>query len=312
MARFPYHRLPSEYAFQDLVCDVCQHLLGEGVERFAKGKDGGRDARFSGKANRFPSAAAPLSGKFIVQAKWTEDESGSFADAKVQRLLKQEEVPKAKVLKEAGELEHWIIISNRRKNAISATKLERELLKAVGSQSVHLRGIEELNGWLKDLPTLVKAYNLEGLLVPFRVDPLELREVIETLYANRRQALAAASSRWDYAGYAGIEQKNTVNKLTERYFKASIRDQSEPHFAAIKAFLENPRNAQLAERYHEAATEMQAKAMTFRDRFDAFEQIIEHVCDEVSANFHAFGKKRVLRVILHYMYANCDFGQKSQ
>lgn len=312
MALFPYHRLPSEYAFQNLVCDVCQYLLGEGLERFAKGKDAGRDARFSGKANRFPSDVEPLSGKFIVQAKWTEDESTTFSDAAFQRILKEEEVPKAKKLKEDGELDHWIIFANRRKNAISATKFEKELFKAVGCKSVHLRGIEELDAWLKAQPLLVRRYDLDGLLVPFRVDPIELREVIEVLYAERQRALAAASARWDFAGYAGIERKNEINNLSDRYFKASIRNQSEPHFAAIKAFLENPRNGLLAERYHESAAELQAKAMMFRDRFDAFDTIIEHICDEVSGSFQGCGKKRVLRVLLHYMYANCDLGEKSR
>lgn len=312
MARFPYHRLSSEYAFQKLVCDLCRYLMGEGVEEFAKGKDAGRDARFSGTANRYPSDISPLAGKFIIQAKWTENEAATFAEAAFQRVLKQEEVPKVIKLKDGGELEFWIIASNRRKNAISATKLEKELLEAVGCKSVHLWGADELDGWLKQLPQLIKNYNLEGLLIPFQVDPLELRDVIEVLYAHRQQALGIINSRWDFAGYAGIERKNEINNLTERYFKASIRDQSEPHFAAIKSFLENPRNEQLAERYHEAAAEIQAKAMAFRERFDAFDKIIEHVCDEVSANFQGFGKKRVLRVLLHYMYANCDFGQKSQ
>lgn len=131
-----------------------------------------------------------------------------------------------------------------------------------------------MDGWLKHLPRLIKNYNLEGLLIPFQVDPLELRDVIEVLYAHRQQALAIINSRWDFAGYAGIERKNEINNLTERYFKASIRDQSEPHFAAIKSFLENPRNEQLAERYHEAAAEIQAKAMAFRERFDAFDNVV--------------------------------------
>lgn len=312
MARFPYHRLPSEYSFQDLVWDICRVVLGEGVEKFSRGKDGGRDGRFSGKANRFPSEASPLSGAFIVQVKWTEDESASFSDKAFIRLLMKEETPKAKKLCQGGELDHWIVVSNRKKQAISATSLQQDLLTAVGCKTVHLRGTEELDGWLSQLPDVVKAHDLDGLLIPFRVDPLELRDVIETLYANRQQALAGDASRWDYAGYAGIELKNKINNLTEPYFKASIRDKSEPYFAAIKSFLENPRNGQLAERYHEAASEIQAKAMAHRSRFATFDLVIEHVCDHISAVIPQPGKKRVLRVLLHYMYANCDVGQKSQ
>ncbi|MCG3149491.1 MAG: hypothetical protein PCFJNLEI_02954 [Verrucomicrobiae bacterium] len=315
MARFPYHRLASEYLFQDLVWDISRYLLGEGVEKFAKGRDGGRDGRFAGKANRFPSETKPLTGKFIIQAKLTQDESSTFADAAFQRQLLKVEVPKAIKLRKKGELDHWIIFSNRRRSGDSSTDLEKELLKKVGCKSVHLRGSEELDGWLADMNEVVTRYGLDALLIPFRVDPVELREVIEILYNKRSEALATATSRWDFKGYKGIATKNKINRLTKDYFNASIRDKSEPHFAAIKAFLENPRNRVLAERYHEAAAEIQGKAMAFRDRFPSFDLVIEQLCDAIcltDAKFQQLGKKRVLRVLLHYMYANCDIGKKSE
>ncbi len=316
MARFPYHRLPSEYAFQDLVWDVCRFLLGEGVEKFAKGKDAGRDGRFAGRANRFPSEDDPLTGKFIIQAKWIQEESASFSDPSFQRLLLKEEAPKAKKLLQAGELDHWLIMSNRRRPAIASTKLENDLRKAVGCKTVYLRGTEELDGWLQDLPYVVRRYDLEALLIPFRVEPIELREVIDALHAHRSVDLTSLSSRWDFEGYAGIEKKNDINELTDRYFKGSIRDQSEQFFGSIKAFLENPRNWSLSQRYHEAAAEIQAKSMAFRGRFGSFDIVIEQLCEAITSTggpaFQQAGRKRLLRVLLHYMYANCDLGQKSE
>jgi hypothetical protein len=313
-ARFPYHRLPSDRAFEALIWDIFRHLLGEGLEKFSKGKDAGRDARFRGKADRFPSQSAPLNGNVILQIKWTEEESASFADPALQRLFIDKEAPKAKKLMEAGELDHWVIVSNRKRPAIASTKLEKELQKEVGCNSVHLRGVEELDGWLAHLPDIVRHHGLEELLIPFRVEPAELKQVIDALYDNRSEALQKMSTRWDFADYAGIDSKNTVNRVTEPYFKASIRNQSEPFFAPIKDFLENPRNRELADRYHEAAAELQAKAMAFRDRFGTFDVVFESLCEEIcsraTSTFQQPGKKRVLRVVLHYMYANCDLGKK--
>jgi hypothetical protein len=165
------------------------------------------------------------------------------------------------------------------------------------------------------MPDLVKRYDLEGLLFPFQLDPLEIRSVIETLHAQRAEALARATARWDFEGYKGIAKKNEINGMTDRYFKSAIRDYSEPHFASIKAFLENPRNWELAEQYHEAASEIQAKAMAFRDRLGAFDFVVEHVCDELCRaipGYEGSRKRRVVRVLLHYMYATCDFGEKSE
>jgi hypothetical protein len=292
LAHFPYHRLSSDYHFQLLVWDVCKWLLGDGVEGFAKGKDGGRDGRFRGKANRFPSSADPYSGNFIIQDKWTQTESSTFAESGFRRQLLDEEVPKALRLLEQGELDYWLIFSNRRKAAESATELRDLLQKEVGCKVVHLTGAEELDAFLRDLPHVVKKHDLEGLLLPFRLEPQELREVIETVYRCRSEAMQRASSRWDYADYVGIDRKNEINVVTERYFNASIRDQSEPYFAAIKSFLENPRNFQ---------------------RFNTFDLVFEQLCEEIwsmSPDEQQPGRKRVLRILLHYMYANCDLGEK--
>ncbi|MBL8152121.1 MAG: hypothetical protein JNN15_19540, partial [Blastocatellia bacterium] len=52
--QYPLHEL-YDNEFEDMVWDICQDLLGAGTLKFAKGNDGGRDSRFNGTANRFPS-----------------------------------------------------------------------------------------------------------------------------------------------------------------------------------------------------------------------------------------------------------------
>jgi hypothetical protein len=54
--------------FERLVVRICIHWLGEGVQPFTEGRDGGRDGKFHGTAARFPSPNDPLSGHFVLQA----------------------------------------------------------------------------------------------------------------------------------------------------------------------------------------------------------------------------------------------------
>ena len=66
--KFAYEDL-SDLQFENLIVFLCQRLLGISVQGFAKGPDGGRDAKFVGTAELHPSKAAPWVGTTIVQAK---------------------------------------------------------------------------------------------------------------------------------------------------------------------------------------------------------------------------------------------------
>jgi len=49
----------SEDQFEKLIVLLCQRLLGIATQGFAKGPDGGRDAKFMGTAELHPSRTAP-------------------------------------------------------------------------------------------------------------------------------------------------------------------------------------------------------------------------------------------------------------
>ena len=68
--KFAYEDL-SDGQFETLIVLLCQRLLGAAVQGFAKGPDGGRDAKFMGTAELHPSKNAPWVGTTIVQAKHT-------------------------------------------------------------------------------------------------------------------------------------------------------------------------------------------------------------------------------------------------
>ena len=68
--KYPLNELSSG-EFENVVSSICEEILGTGTFIFSEGKDGGRDAKFTGRANYFPSKALPWEGKFIIQAKHT-------------------------------------------------------------------------------------------------------------------------------------------------------------------------------------------------------------------------------------------------
>src|ERR1039457_2270559 len=100
---YPLHDL-DDTEFEDLTCRICHHTLGIGTISFTAGKDGGRDARFTGTAQAFPSTASPATGKFNGQTKPPNKPSATFPPADFTRLL-NDEVPKITVLATNGELE---------------------------------------------------------------------------------------------------------------------------------------------------------------------------------------------------------------
>ena len=70
----------NEDQFERLVVCICRYLLGIGVQGFAKGPDGGRDAKFVGTAEQHPSKAAPWVGTTIIQAKHTTGYNKNFSE----------------------------------------------------------------------------------------------------------------------------------------------------------------------------------------------------------------------------------------
>lgn len=68
--KYAYENL-SDGQFETLIVFLCQHLLGISAQGFAKGPDGGRDAKFVGTAELHPSKAAPWVGTTIIQGKHT-------------------------------------------------------------------------------------------------------------------------------------------------------------------------------------------------------------------------------------------------
>lgn len=98
----PYFDINDDQ-FEKIVVAIGQRLFGAGLIGFAKGKDGGRDAKFHGTAERYPSSAEPWTGCTIIQAKHTNAINAAFSDLDFCNFKRRtgivfEELPRIKTL----------------------------------------------------------------------------------------------------------------------------------------------------------------------------------------------------------------------
>jgi hypothetical protein len=281
-------------------------VLGTGTIVFAAGKDGGRDGTFTGVAQNFPSAISPLSGKFVVQSKHTSNPIASCSDAEFERLLKAEH-PKVHRLTKSGELDHYMIFTNRKKPA-SKTIASEKAIKKLGPKSVNIFGIEQLREWLTHYPEVWKNLGFDRFENRIEIGTTDLTELVHAFHDSIKAGALERESATDF-NYVSKTKKNKINGLSKEY-DALIRQHSLKFFGPIEDFLKNPRNEELRDLYHDTADEIRAKLVVNGDKFDSFDEALTYLSDYVVSNVPGLrGKKRYVRVFLHYMYWTCDIGQ---
>lgn len=311
MSRFSIHDL-SDTEFERLVVLICRELMGIGITSFAPGRDGGKDAKFEGVATSFPSTTGPASGKFIVQAKHTSSPVASCSDYDFETTLIDKEVPKVKRQFDEGSLTHYLIFTNRRKTGGAEDRILERIKSSTGVQYVWLRGLEDIERELSLYPHIAKAAGLNKFRSPILFVPEDLRDVILALHAHRQTLSTAFDSEHDFRDYPGLSAKNAVNGLTAQY-DAYIRENSMPHFHTIDQFLKNPRNETLKEQYHAVADELKGQLIVHRDRFSTFDEALEtlyNLIHERCPEIHDAPKRPLIKIVIHYMYVDCEIGQK--
>ena len=144
--RYPLYDL-SWQEFENIVISICEEILGTGTIKFADGKDGGRDAKFTGTANNFPSSASPWNGKFIIQAKHTTNMIASCSDSEFNTLLKKEvEKLEAEISKLEELLDH------------DQNELTKATNKGDNNKSIEL--LKNINKYEKDIETKFSALEI--------------------------------------------------------------------------------------------------------------------------------------------------------
>ncbi|MBN9033861.1 MAG: hypothetical protein J0I23_29130 [Rhizobiales bacterium] len=301
----------NEDEFEKLVVRICVRWLGEGVSPFAKGKDGGRDGKFHGTANSFPSKSSPSAGHFVLQSKHIGAPDKSCSDSDFATLLRKEH-PKIKRLNGEGICDHYLVFTNRKYSGGADEKYMKDLM-ALGVTSANIIGVERLHLALDDDANIRDTLPNRFDASPFRFDADDLVEVIGALSAfTKDEPDSAFQSAFDF-GKLKMPVKNKLNGVSDEYYQQVIVGQSMPHFERVGQFLQNPRNQEFAALYHDAADELKQKIIAKRAQFGAFDDIFLFMYEQIQQKKDALkGKRRLITILLHYMYFNCDIGIKQQ
>lgn len=313
--KFAYEDL-SDHQFEKLVIFICQRLLGVSVQGFATGPDGGRDAKFVGTAELHPSTAAPWVGTTIVQAKHTNGYNRSFAESDFYNVngtaaVLSKEIPRVKKLREAKQLDHYMLFANRRLAGNTESEIREYIAESCGIpiSSLYLCGLEQLELWLKRFPDVAAMADLDPVDSPLIVSPDDLAEVVTAL-ARQRDAVSALlddppTPRVTY------EQKNVLNNMSKEYAKAQ-RKKYLKETAQIRAFLAAPENLELLRMYESVVDEFQLKIIAKRRDYQSFDDVMEYLVDLLFSRdpvLRQHAHKRLTRAMLFYMYWNCDIGE---
>lgn len=313
--KFAYEDLGDDQ-FERLIVLLCQRVLGISVQGFAKGPDGGRDAKFVGTAELHPSRSAPWVGTTIVQAKHTNGYNRNFSEADffsttAANTVLNKEILRIQKLRKANQLDHYMLFSNRRLAANAETEIRDYISSkcSIPASSIYLCGLEQLELWLRRFPEVAIEADLDPVDSPLIVSPDDLAEVVQAL-ARQRTGVAALlddppTVRVSY------QRKNALNNMSADYAKAQ-RKRYLKETVEIRAFLAAPENLELLRMYESVVDEFQLKIIAKRKDYQTFDEVMEYLVDLLFNRdpvLRQHAHKRLTRAVLFYMYWNCDIGE---
>lgn len=315
--KFAYEDM-SDDQFEELIVFLCQHLLGISVQGFAKGPDGGRDAKFVGTSELHPSRAAPWVGTTIIQAKHTNGYNRNFSEPdffsrNAANTVLAKEIPRIKKLREANQLDHYMLFANRRLAGNAESEIREYIATQCGipASSIYLCGLEQLEVLLKKFPDVARMVDLDPVDSPLIVSPDDLAEVVQAL-ARQKDSVSALlddppTERVNY------EKKNILNNMSAEYAKAQ-RSKYLKETAQIRTFLAAPENFELLRMYESVVDEFHLKIIAKRKDYQTFDDVMEYLVDLLFNRdpvLRQHAHKRLTRAVLFYMYWNCDIGEVS-
>jgi hypothetical protein len=313
--KYAYENLSDEQ-FEDLVVCVCQELLGISVQGFTKGRDGGRDAKFVGKALLIPSAAAPWMGTIIIQAKHTNGYNRQFSDpdfysATSSNTVLGKEIPRIKRLRHRKQLDHYIVFANRRLSGDAEAAIRKYISDQcnIPESSIYLCDVEQLERWLKKFPDAAARAEVDPVDSPLIVSPDDLSEVVQA-FARQREWIfdVIDDPPTDRVTY---KEKNELNNTSVEYAAAQRRKYLK-ETKQIRSFLAAPENADLLQLYESVADEFQLRIIAKQKEHQRFDKVMEYLVDLLYGRDSILRRhKRLTRALLFYMYWNCDIGKTS-
>jgi RNA-binding protein YhbY len=301
--------------FEKLVNELCRIMLGIGVVDFSKGRDGGRDGRLTGTANEYPTKVNPWTGRFIIQAKHTEDYKASCSNNGFhgnKSSLVNGEIDKLNKLIGKGEIiDNYLIFTNR-KEAESREAIIKHIKTQTNITNVDVIGNATISSWIFKNDALAKQFKLGLYALPLQLTEFDIKEVIISFGKNLKniQKISTIDDEMllskDKEGQGG---KNELNNLSATYYKNQIKSKTLKYFAQIDDFLQNDND--YADIYYNFAEELSNKIEVKRDNFNKFEEVFMYLYDLIfEANRIDLNKdRRLIWIFLHHLYFNCHIGR---
>jgi hypothetical protein len=300
--KYPLENL-TDIEFEILTASICSEILGTGTIVFSDGKDGGRDAEFKGTANNFPSKSNPWKGKIIIQAKHTQRSNASCSESDFQSILKISVIPAIKRLKNKNEINYYLLFTNRKLSGVQYPKIENIFNTETEIETIVI-GLEQIELWIMQYPSIAKKLNLNKLLLPLSFDENDLKLIVNS-FSNLDKKKGDLSR---IPEIRDIENKNKLNALSKEYFDNVIK-KNLIYFEQIRDFLTDSINREYLDKYENTIDDINAKIIVHRTDFEKFEMILEFLYDFIVENNPELkNKRRLIRLFLHYMYYNCDIG----
>ena len=311
MSRYRYEDL-SPAQFERLVVDICRALLGRGVRGFADGPDGGRDARFDGVTNDFPSRRAPWDGITIIQAKHTSRYNASYSETEFcgAKGILNTEIPRIRQLAISGNLHHYMLFANRKLTGNADSKIVERIASECGlaSSDIRIVGMEEIDDILREHSGIAERHHLELLSTPLRITRDGLAEIIEAMHDIIDYAGERVSD--EPVKRTSLERKNKLNRVSDEEI-APLRRRYLKDTRVVEAFLSNPINQELLEKYNEAVEELNCRLPHLIEQAGGFMGAWHKIYDIMVDHEVVLRKNaRLVRVMQFYMYWNCDFGRR--
>lgn len=162
------------FAFQQLCHTILREVLGQSIEAFLPGKDGGRDGAFHGTWSTI--AGIEESGACVVQCKHT-----ARAGANITLSDLGDELSKAEKLVAAGECELYVLMTNFGLSGTAESKIRRAF-EARGVKHVRILGATWIN------QTIVESARLRRL-VPRLYGLGDLTQILDARAYSQAQAV---------------------------------------------------------------------------------------------------------------------------
>lgn len=312
MVGYPYEDLDGRQ-LERIVVQCMKKLFGAGVQSFASGPDGGRDALFTGTAERFPSVAEPWTGTTIAQSKHTLATNAHFSDPDFSSdgasSVLSKEIVRIKKLVAANGVDNYILFSNRRLGGVTGPKLVARLAEAtvIAKDRIFLAGIEYLDEMIREYPEIVTLADVDPIDGPLLVSSADLAEIILAI----AEILDPDVVSVDGAGVVdrvSFSEKNSLNSMTEE-FAAVLERRYLGYSAQIETFLADPANVDVRRRYEATVDDFQLKIVAKRRDHQSFDDVFNYLVDLLVKRDGVLGRNRALvRAMLFYMYWHCDIG----